>query len=288
MGQGARQITLLGQAVNKYASREDGRTYDLADLIENVAETPNLARVSFITNHPGAMTERLAAVFRNVPAVCPYLHMPAQSGSDAVLARMKRAYTAGEYADRVAMVRDARPEVAVASDFIVGFPGETAEDFEATLDLVQRMRFSQAFVFKYSPRPGTFAAEHYEDDVPMVEKRRRNQILLDLVREVADQENRRFIGRTVNVFVEGPSPHPNLNRQGTQGKGSVGLLENTCATAGLVRPCVFPGWLQLRGRTPGNRIVVFDGPADLAGAEVNVEVVDSSPLTLFAHLAQAT
>jgi len=285
VGQGARQITLLGQAVNKYASRQDGRTCDLADLIEKVAETPNLARLRFITNHPRAMTERLAAVFRNVPAVCPYLHMPAQSGSDAVLARMKRACTASEYIDRVAMVRGVRPEVAVASDFIVGFPGETAEDFEATLDLAQRVRFSHAFVFKYSPRPGTFAAEHYEDDVPMAEKRRRNQVLLALVRKVAGQENRRFIGRTVNVFVEGPSPHPNLHPE--KGTGTFSIRpEKEPVPFSAAAAC--RGWLQLRGRTPGNRIVVFDGPADLAGAEVNVEVVDSSPLTLFAHLAQAT
>jgi len=298
-GQGARQITLLGQAVNKYVSRQDGRTCDLADLIEKVAETPDLARLRFITNHPRAMTERLAAVFRNVPAVCPYLHMPAQSGSDAVLARMKRGYTASEYADRVAMVRGVRPEVAVASDFIVGFPGETESDFEATMDLVQRMRFSQAFVFKYSPRPGTFAADHYPDDVPMAEKRRRNQALLDLVREVAGQENRRLIGRNVNVFVEGPSPHPNLDpEKGTAEKGTgsfSGCMEKVPVPFSPGRmekvPVPFSAaaarrtWLQLRGRTPGNRIVVFDGPADLAGTEVDVEVVDSSPLTLFAHLA---
>ncbi|KPK48912.1 MAG: hypothetical protein AMK72_05805 [Planctomycetes bacterium SM23_25] len=260
VGQGARQITLLGQAVNKYAGREGARTWDLADLIEKVAETPNLARLAFITSHPRAMTERLIRVFRDVPAVCPYLHMPAQSGSDAVLARMNRGYTHRQYADRVAMVRASRPEVAVASDFIVGFPGETPRDFEATMDLVRRMRFSQVFVFKYSPRPGTFAAEHYADDVPMSEKRRRNQALLDLVQEICGEDNRRFVGRRMTVFVEGPSPRAGKD------------------------PGPFP---QLRGRTPGNRIVVFDGPAGLAGTEVDVEVTDSSPLTLFARLAEA-
>jgi len=277
VGQGARQVTLLGQAVNQYAGRRDGRTWDLADLIQAVAETPNLARLRFITSHPRAMTERLAAVFRDVPAVCPYLHMPAQSGSDAVLARMKRGYTAGEYADRVAMVRAARPDVAVASDFIVGFPGETEADFEATMDLVRRMRFSQAFVFKYSPRPGTFAAEHYDDDVPMPEKRRRNQVLLDLVQQIAGQDNRQLVGRTLTVFVEGPSPHPNLNRE-EKGTGSFsGRMEKVPVPFSSDR-------LQLRGRTPGNRIVVFDGPPALAGTEVDVQVTASSPVTLFAQM----
>jgi tRNA-2-methylthio-N6-dimethylallyladenosine synthase len=188
VGQGARRITFLGQAVNQYAAEEDGRRWDLADLVAGAAETPDLARLSFITSHPRAMTERLAAVFRDVPKVVPYLHMPAQSGSDAVLARMNRGYTAGEYEQRVARVRALRPGIAIESDFIVGFPGETAEDFEATVDLVRRVRFAGAFVFKYSPRPGTPAAERYRDDVPSAEKRRRHSRLLALVKEIAREQ----------------------------------------------------------------------------------------------------
>ena len=187
-GQGARQVTLLGQAVNQYAAEEDGRRWDLADLVARAAETPDLARLSFITSHPQAMTERLAAVFRDVPKVVPYLHMPAQSGSDAVLARMNRGYTAAEYEDRVAMVRARRPGLKVESDFIVGFPGETAEDFEATVNLVRRVRFAGAFVFKYSPRPGTAAAERFPDDVTAAEKRRRHSRLLALVKEIAREQ----------------------------------------------------------------------------------------------------
>ena len=187
-GQGARQVTLLGQAVNQYAAEEDGRRWDLADLVARAAETPDLARLSFITSHPRAMTERLAAVFRDVPKVVPYLHVPAQSGSDAVLARMNRGYTAAEYEDRVAMVRALRPGLKVESDFIVGFPGETAEDFEATVNLVRRVRFAGAFVFKYSPRPGTAAAERFPDDVPAAEKRRRHSRLLALVKEIAREQ----------------------------------------------------------------------------------------------------
>jgi tRNA-2-methylthio-N6-dimethylallyladenosine synthase len=194
-GQGVRQITLLGQAVNKYAADDGGRRWDLADLVAAAAETPGLARLSFITSHPAAMTARLAAVFRDVPAVSPYLHMPAQSGSDAVLARMNRGYTAAEYVERVAMVRSVRPDVAVESDFIVGFPGETLDDFEATAGLVRQVRFAGAFVFKYSPRPGTPAAELYADDVSAAEKRRRHAELLALVKQIAREEKQRLKAR---------------------------------------------------------------------------------------------
>jgi len=261
VGQGVRQITLLGQAVNQYRAEEDGRPWDLADLLTEAAAAAGPARLAFITNHPKAMTERLARVFRDVPTVSPYLHMPAQSGSDAVLARMNRGYTAAEYAERVAMVREARPDVAVASDFIVGFPGETPEDFEATLDLVRRMRFAGAFVFKYSPRPGTAAAERYADDVPLEEKRRRNQALLAAVEEVAGEENQQFVGRRVKVLVEGPSLRANLE----EGRGGAAM--------------------QLRGRTPCHRIVVFDGPPDAVGTEVDVAIWKAGPLTLFGRLA---
>jgi len=262
--QGARQVTLLGQAVNKYRAVEGGRTWDLADLVAAAAEVHGLDRIQFITSHPRAMTEHLAAAFRDVPKLCPYLHMPAQSGSDAVLARMNRGYTAAEYADRVAMVREARPDVAVSSDFIVGFPGEPEADFEATLALVRRMRFSSSFVFKYSPRPGT-AAARYPDDVPTAEKRRRNNVLLALVGEIAAEENQRLVGRRMSVFVEGLAPRPHLDGE-RAGGGSV-----------AANP-------QLRGRTPCNRIVVFNGPPSLVGTLTDVTILRAGPLTLFASL----
>jgi tRNA-2-methylthio-N6-dimethylallyladenosine synthase len=275
VGQGARQITLLGQAVDKYAAEEGGRRWDLADLLAKVAEAPGLARLSFITSHPAAMTERLAQVFRDVPAVIPYLHMPAQSGSDAVLSRMNRGYTAAEYMDRVAMVRALRPGLAVASDFIVGFPGESEADFEATCDLVRRARFSGVFVFKYSPRPGTAAAKRFADDVPDAEKRRRNNALLALVEEITGEENRKFVGRTVRVFVEELAPRPHAKR------GSAPFFAASNPQFAIRNP-------QLRGRTPCNRIVVFDGPPQLVGTEVDVAVVDASPLTLFATFGLET
>jgi len=266
-GEGARQVTFLGQAVNKYQAREAGRPWDLADLLAEAADTRGLARLHFITNHPAAMTERLADAFARVPAVCPYLHMPAQAGSDAVLRRMNRGYTAAEYEERVARVRRARPDVAVASDFIVGFPGETEADFEATCDLVRRTRFAGGFVFKYSPRPGT-AAERYTDDVPDAEKRRRHQVLLDLIQDIAGEESRALVGRTVPVFVEGPSPNPHLD-----------------AAAGGGQAESLAGGVQLRGRTPGGRIVVFDGPTDLAGEIVDVRLTRAAGVTLFGERA---
>ncbi|MCX5675272.1 MAG: MiaB/RimO family radical SAM methylthiotransferase [Planctomycetota bacterium] len=287
VGQGARQITLLGQAVNQYAAQEGGRRWDLADLLAKAAETPGLARLAFITNHPAAFDERLAGVFRDVPNVCPYLHMPAQSGSDAVLERMNRGYTHGQYLDRVEMARAVRPDLAVASDFIVGFPGETEAEFEATCDLVRRARFSGAFVFKYSPRPGTPAARQFPDDVPDAEKRRRNNALLALVEEMTGEENRAFLGRTVRVFVGEISPRGRQVEDSTRRS----RLQTRRASAAAKRGFEFsnpqsairnPQLLQLRGRTPCNRIVVFDGPPSLVGTEVDVRVTGSTPLTLFA------
>jgi len=298
---GACRVTLLGQAVNKYEADEVGRRWDLADLLAAAAEVPGLPRVEFITNHPRHVTERLADVFRDVPAVAPYLHMPVQAGSDRVLARMKRGYTAAEYEERVAMVREARPDVAVASDFIVGFPGETENDFEATCDLARRVRFSGAFVFKYSPRPGTYAAAHYADDVPVGEKRRRNQVLLNLVQEVALEDNAALVGQRVPAFVEGPSPRPHLDAEdscgpaGLPGRGEPATASRPDKPAGphARRPghtrAGAPGRagdrLQLRARTPHNRIVVFDGPPDLAGRIVPVRIVRASALTLFGEQA---
>ena len=278
VAQGARQITLLGQAVNQYAADEGGRRWDLADLLAEAAQTEGLARLLFITNHPSAFDDRLARVFRDVPKVCPYLHMPAQSGSDAVLARMNRGYTAAEYLDRVAMVRALRPDVAIASDFIVGFPGETESDFEATLDLVRRARFAGGFVFKYSSRPGTAAEQRMPDDVPPAEKRRRHQELLALLTRLGGEENQALVGRTVRAFVEELAPRPALNdraRQAGRPAAAVPLPFNPHSA--IHNP-------QLRGRTPCNRIVVFDGPAELVGTEVDVRIIKARPLTLFGNL----
>jgi tRNA-2-methylthio-N6-dimethylallyladenosine synthase len=225
--------------------------------------------------------------------------MPAQSGSDAVLRRMNRGYTAAEYAEKVALVREAAPDVAVVSDFIIGFPGETEADFQATLDLARRVRFAGGFVFKYSPRPGTLAAKKYPDDVPRKEKQRRHRELLDLLSEIAMQDNQTFIGREVNVLVEGPSPHPHLDDRltgrGLQteakkkvpvGRGSSSSLQPPARGLDRPRGLAASSLLQWRGRTPCHRLVVFDGPPNLAGELVTVRIARAGALTLFATLVE--
>jgi len=282
---GVREVTLLGQAVNRYRFDQAGRAWDLADLVEKVAGAPGLRRLRFITSHPKAMTARLASLFRDVPLLCPHLHMPAQSGSDAVLERMNRGYTAAEYAQRVAMVREAAPQVAVASDFIVGFPGETGEDFEATADLARRMRFASGFVFKYSPRPGTLAAHRYPDDVPQKEKVRRHRELLDLLGEIAMQDNQALLGREVVVLVEGPAPRPHLDdrlaARRVAGEEETAPVGDGRGSSSSLRPQA-SSLMQWRGRTPCHRLVVFDGRPGLAGELVTVRIDRAGPITLFA------
>ncbi|MDK1030962.1 MAG: tRNA (N6-isopentenyl adenosine(37)-C2)-methylthiotransferase MiaB, partial [Planctomycetia bacterium] len=184
-----KQITLLGQTVNSYRFSADGQTWRLADLLCKLSEIPGLTRLTFVTSHPCHFTRDLAEAMGSLDPVMPYLHLPAQSGSDTILKRMNRGYTSAEYAERVAMAREHVPGLAVASDFIVGFPGETEEDFEATCDLCRRMRFSGGFVFKYSPRPKTAAAKRWTDDVPDKIKRQRNNRLLSLLQEIATEDN---------------------------------------------------------------------------------------------------
>ncbi|MDP6381267.1 MAG: tRNA (N6-isopentenyl adenosine(37)-C2)-methylthiotransferase MiaB, partial [Phycisphaerae bacterium] len=211
---GCKQVTLLGQTVNSYAFKHDGRVTRLADLLYELSEVPGLSRLSFVTSHPRDFTEELAKAMAEVPQVMPYLHLPAQSGSDTVLRRMNRGYTAAEYAERIAIARHHVHHIAVASDFIVGFPGETDEDFDATCDLMQEVRFTGGFIFKYSPRPRTVAAKRLTDDVPDAVKRERNNRLLTLSQEISIEDNQLRVGRVVSVLVEGPSKRPTLDGGG--------------------------------------------------------------------------
>jgi len=260
--QGCLEVTLLGQAVNSYRHTSNGRTLRLADLLYRLHGVEGLRRLKFVTNHPRDMTRDLLQAVRDLPTVSPYLHVPAQSGSSRVLERMKRGYTAEEYREMLAMIDEIVPGAAVTSDFIVGFPGETEEDFQATVDLVRDARFKNSFIFKYSPRPGTKAAELYADDVPEGIKRRRNNELLAIQNEISRQENRPLLGRTVEILVEGPS------------KMSVKRAEQG--------PIV-----QLAGRTVCDRIVVFEGDRSLAGAIVPVEICRTDAFTLFGRLKLA-
>jgi tRNA-2-methylthio-N6-dimethylallyladenosine synthase len=250
VAEGCREITLIGQTVNSYKWADGGRTTRLSDLLVQLDAVEGLDRVRFVTNYPRDMTPDLIAAVRDLPKVCHYLHVPAQHGSDAVLTRMRRGYSIGEYMDMLAHVRDELPHAAVTSDFIVGFCGETDAEFAATLDLVRTAGFKNSFIFKYSPRPGTKAHQRQADDVPEDVKKARNQALLEAQAEVSLAGNRRFIGTRQQVLVEGLSVRD--EKRGVQ-PGAAGSA-------------------QLTGRTMCDRIVVFDAPVRLIGRLVDIDV----------------
>ncbi len=201
---GVREITLLGQNVNAYHGEgPDGRTWSLARLLARLAEIEGLERLRYTTSHPRDMSADLIAAHGDNPKLMPYLHLPVQAGSDRVLAAMNRRHTARDYIELVERIRAARPDIALSSDIIVGFPGETDEDFEATLALVREVEFAQAFSFKYSPRPGTPAAKLDEqiDEAVKAERLARLQALLN---EQQQKFNRHAVGRTMPVLFEKP------------------------------------------------------------------------------------
>ena len=254
--QGCLEVTLIGQTVNSYRGIDAGRTVRLSDLLERLHGIDGIRRIKFVTNYPRHMTPDLLQAARDLPKVSPYFHVPAQSGSNAVLRRMKRGYTAEEYRQMLARIREAVPQGAVTSDFIVGFCGETEEDFQKTVALVRESRFKNSFIFKYSPRPGTKSAVLYADDVPEEVKRRRNNELLAVQNAISAEENRPYLGRTVEILVEGPSKASRRRAE----EGEV---------------------VQLTGRTVCDRIVVFEGPRALVGRIIPVSVIQTDAFTLF-------
>jgi tRNA-2-methylthio-N6-dimethylallyladenosine synthase len=256
---GCLEVTLIGQTVNSYTDSTGGRTIRLSDLLARLHEIGGIKRLKFVTNYPKHITDDLLAAVHDLPKVSPYLHIPAQSGSNEVLKRMKRGYTVEEYVEMLARIRETIPHAAVASDFIVGFCGETEDDFQHTVDLVRQGRFKNSFIFKYSPRPGTKAAELYEDDVPEAVKRQRNNELLAIQNQVSLEENQPFLGRTVEILVEGPSK---FSRKKIAGETTV----------------------QLVGRTVCDRIVVFDGPRELTGKILPVIIEKVDAFTLFGSI----
>jgi len=201
--EGCREVTLLGQTVEMYG-RDLAPATDLAALLEAVAGVPGVERIRFTTSNPFNFTSRLIRAIRDVPQVCEWVHLPLQSGSDRVLQRMNRGYTRDRYLDLVAELRAEVPDVALSTDVIVGFPGETDEDFAATLDIVERVGYDNVFAFRYSPRPGTPAAVMPEQ-VPLEVKARRNSALLVVAGRVAAERAARLVGRTVEVLVDGRS-----------------------------------------------------------------------------------
>jgi tRNA-2-methylthio-N6-dimethylallyladenosine synthase len=258
--EGCREITLLGQTVNSYHYSVGERTERLSDLLVRLHAIDGIDRIKFVTNYPRDMTQELLQAVRDLPKCSHYLHVPAQSGSNAVLKRMKRGYTIEQYREMHARIRETIPDAAVTSDFIVGFCGETEEDFAATVELVRELRFKNSFIFKYSPRPGTKGDELLADDVPESVKRRRNNELLDIQNAICAEDQRRFIDRQVEVLVEGPS------------KAALKDADDD-------RPV-----LQLTGRTMCDRIVVFAGMQRLIGQIIPVAIYDATPFTLFGRV----
>jgi len=215
---GVREITLLGQTVNAYGRHDlrrarQGETLGFAALLARLAEIPGLARIRYTSPHPAFFDDALIRAHAELPALCPHVHLPLQSGSDPVLARMRRRYRAGDYRGLVERLREARPDLALTTDLIVGFPGESDRDFEATLALVREVRFVDAFTFKYSPRPGTAAARDPDPVAPDVAQARL-ETLQQLLRELTLSAHRARVGALTEVLVEGPS-----RRGGRQGTG---------------------------------------------------------------------
>ncbi|MCU7907137.1 MAG: tRNA (N6-isopentenyl adenosine(37)-C2)-methylthiotransferase MiaB [Candidatus Thiodiazotropha sp. (ex Epidulcina cf. delphinae)] len=245
--QGVREINLLGQNVNAYRGRmHDGESADLALLIEYVAAVEGIGRIRFTTSHPMAFSDRLIEVYGQVPELVGFLHLPVQSGSDRILAMMKRGHMAIEYQTRIRRLREVRPDITISSDFIVGFPGETEEDFEQTLKLIEAIGFDNSYSFIYSRRPGTPAAD-LADDVPQQVKQQRLARLQRLINTQAQRISRRMVGTTQRILVERPA------RKDPK---------------------------QLAGRTENNRVVNFDAPFGLTGRFVDVRITEALPHSL--------
>jgi tRNA-2-methylthio-N6-dimethylallyladenosine synthase len=243
---GCREVTLLGQTVEMYG-RDLSPPTDLATLMEQVSEVDGIERIRFTTSNPFNFTPRLIRAIAELPKVCEWVHLPLQSGSNRVLARMNRGYTRERYLALIDELRQAVPDVALSTDLIVGFPGETEEDFADTLDVVERVGYDNVFAFRYSPRPGTPAAT-MPDQVPLEVKARRNAALLAVASRVAAERSARLLHRTVEVLVEGRSKKN-------------------------------PG--ELSGRTRCNRVVNFDGAGRVdLGDVVRLEVTDVLPHSL--------
>jgi tRNA-2-methylthio-N6-dimethylallyladenosine synthase len=246
--QGVREVTLLGQNVNAYRGTM-GSTRDIADfalLIECVAEIPGIERIRYTTSHPNEFTQRLVEVYARVPQLVNHLHLPVQHGADRILMAMKRGYTALQYKSTIRALRRVRPDISLSSDFIVGFPGETADDHARTLALIEEIGFDASFSFVFSPRPGTPAA-NLPDDTPADEKLRRLQQLQALLELNVRRISASRVGSVQRILVEGPS-RKDAN--------------------------------ELMGRTECNRIVNFAGPARLAGQMIDVRITQALPHSL--------
>ena len=252
---GVREINFLGQNVNAYRGAiDDGvDAADLAELIHYAADVDGIDRIRFTTSHPVAFSPTLVDAYRNLPQLASHLHLPVQSGSDRILAMMKRGHTVLEYKAKIRALLEARPNVSLSSDFIVGFPGETEADFQATLDLVRELNYDTSFSFVYSPRPGTPAAS-LPDETPLAEKKARLTRLQSQLRQQAAAHAAAMVGSVQRVLVTGVSKRD-------------------------------PG--QLAGRTENNRVVNFRGERDRIGEFVDVRISEALPNSLRGELTAA-
>lgn len=252
--QGVREVNLLGQNVNAYRGQmHDGEVADLAILIRYVAAIDGIDRIRYTTSHPVAFSDALIETYADVPELVSHLHLPVQSGSDRILLAMKRGHSAFEYKQKLKKLRAIRPDISLSSDFIIGFPGETDQDFDYTMALIEEIGFDHSFSFIYSRRPGTPAAE-MPDDVPLNVKQARLARLQQTINDSAQRISRQMVGTVQRVLVDRPS------RKDPE---------------------------QLAGRTENNRVVNFVGPADLIGRFVDVRITMVNPNSLRGELLDA-
>ena len=245
--QGVREINLLGQNVNDYRGpMHNGEIADLALLIHYLAAIEGIGRIRYTTSHPLAFSDNLINAYAEVPELANHLHLPVQSGSDRILAMMKRGYTALEFKSKIRKLKKVRPDIRLSTDIIVGFPGETDQEFQDTMDLVHEMGFDTSFSFIYSPRPGTPAA-NLPDPIPMEVKKQRLKILQDRLLLQASRYSHAMIGSTQRILVTG------LSKKSAQ---------------------------QLAGRTECNRVINFDGPPELQGQFVMMQITEAQPNSL--------
>ena len=265
VSEGVREVTLLGQNVNSYRGASEGGDdayWDFPDLIYGLNEIEGLDRIRFMTSHPKDMSDRLILAFAECEKLCKYIHLPVQAGSSRILERMNRRYDRDGYIELVEKLRETVPEITISTDIIVGFPGETEEDFADTLDLVERIRYDSAFTFLYSPRKGTPAAE-YEDQIPEAVKHERFDRLVDVMNRISVEKNREYIGRTLEVLVDGPAKK--AERDGEDGSGDTRTL-------------------MMAGRTDGFKLVDFPGDISMAGHMVKVRIEDAKTFSLSGEL----
>ncbi|UCG23707.1 MAG: tRNA (N6-isopentenyl adenosine(37)-C2)-methylthiotransferase MiaB [Chloroflexota bacterium] len=248
--QGVKEVVLLGQIVDRYG-RDIPDGPDLADLLIAVQRVDGLERIRFLTSHPNYMTDRIIRAVAELPKVMPQIEVPMQAGDNQVLANMKRGYTAGQYRDLIARIRDILPDAAIHNDIIVGFPGETVDQFQRTYDLLAELEFDKVHLARYSPRPGTLSARQMEDDVPDEEKRRRFHELENLQKAISQRKMKRWLGTVQEVLVED-------RRKG-----------------------------RWQGRTPQGKLVFFDDDRDLSGHLVEVKITHTGPWSMSGSLVDS-